>query len=90
MKAERVQAGGNSTQRLKARGSDRTPAFGRILAANCWRAKASVRMKRKMASAVPSSIQRVASATVSGYAMILAARIAAAKGQACFASGATT
>ena len=46
--------------------------------------------KRRIASAVPSSIQRVAIAAVSGEAMRLAARRAAAKGQPERASGATT
>ncbi len=55
-----------------------------------WRARASVRMKARIASAVPSSIQRVAMAAVTGEAMTLAAAMAATKGHAERASGATT
>jgi hypothetical protein len=63
---------------------------GRISLASAWRAAVSARMKRKIWSAVPSSIQRVASATMNGEAITLAALTAAANGQPRRASGATT
>jgi hypothetical protein len=47
-------------------------------------------MKRNSVSAVPSSIQRVTSATVNGEAITVAARSAAANGQVERVSGTTT
>ena len=55
-----------------------------------WRAAVSARMKRRIVSAVPSSIQRVASAAVIGEAITQSARIAALNDQPARASGATT
>ena len=88
-KAERAQDRGSSTQMLKAIGSARKTPAGRISRASAWRAAASVRMKRRMASAVPSAIQRVAMAAVRGDAMTVAALNADAKGQPDRLSGTT-
>jgi hypothetical protein len=61
-----------------------------ISAASFCRAVVSARMKRSIVSAVPSSIQRVTSATVKGEAITVAARSAEANGHAERVSGTTT
>ena len=64
--------------------------FGNISLTSFCRAVVSLRIKRSSESAVPSSIHRVASATVNGEAITVAARSAAANGQVERVSGTTT
>ena len=65
-KAERLQGSGSRIQRWKPCGSASTRCRGRRSAARACRAIDSRRMKPRISSAVPSWIQRVAKAAVSG------------------------
>ena len=80
-KAERVQGAGGVTHKWKTIGSERMPVLGRIAAASRCRSINSRCTALSKASPVPSTIQRVASATVTGEAITVAVRTAAANSQ---------
>ena len=90
--ADERRAGPRLRQRqpeMKAERIGAVASGGRIACASACRSIVSAH-GRKSASAVPSSIQRVASATVTGEAITVAVRTAAANSQPQRASGATT
>jgi hypothetical protein len=89
-KAEQVQGVGSDTHRWKPMGSVRMPFFGKIAAASRWRSIDSRRTAPSKASPVPSAIQRVASATVTGEAITVVVRTAEANSQPERTSGTTT
>ena len=78
------------SQMLKLSGSERYEPGSSAFAAMRSRAMLSDRMNRRIVSAVPSLIHRVATAAEIGDAMTQSARIALLNDHAAGASGATT